>query len=110
VQEREEDKDLEARKIKPVNNRAVREGSPISQFLSYVNYACFARDLPKWHNFSVLVKRPVIVILILDFHCGMNNGFWFWGFCRVCKVNLPTTFWEPTAVPETSSVNLPCTP
>lgn len=44
VQEREEDKDFEARKKKPVNNRAVREGT---QFLSYVNYACFARGLPK---------------------------------------------------------------
>ena len=25
--------------------------------------------------------------------------FWFWGFCTVCKVNLPTTFRKPLSVP-----------
>ena len=29
----------------------------------------------------------------------MNTDFWFWGFCMVCKVSVPTTFREPLWFP-----------
>jgi hypothetical protein len=34
------------------------------------------------------------LLLILDFHRGINIVFWFWGFCMVCEVNLLMTFWK----------------
>jgi hypothetical protein len=43
-----------------------------------------------------------LLVLTFDFHCEMNVVFWFWGFCTVCEVNLPTMFRKPLWVPSST--------
>jgi hypothetical protein len=64
-----------------------------------------------WRGFiNVTISSPChmsfisLFIRILHSPCIFHKtsfqiGFWFWGFCTVCKINFPTTFREPLWIP-----------
>ena len=87
----------------------------------YVHFLSCINQIVLHQFYLHVINERSAMILILDFHRGMNIDFWFWGLCTVWEVSLPTAFWKPpsdsrpvkmgpTAVSETSSVNSPLTP